>query len=147
MSNVRPLVQLEEPQVAPNVRSWRRVRLALVLWLVGCSLAGLLIATWSGEHGSIIFIGLGVFVGVAGAIAHVSLLLTVRFRRLSFFAQLLLLSVFTVALLMAIALAFAASSEGANRYTEALTVAALYASLPAIVAASVFNWLVQHAVA
>jgi ABC-type sugar transport system permease subunit len=148
MSNVRPLVRADEftpPSTA--LFSWKRAVLAVILWPVGCSLVGFLIATASGEHGSIIFLGLGVLVGVAGASAHAGLLLIARFRRVSSLGQTLLVWATTAVILMALAIAFAMDSNSPSKLREALGFIFLYAALPALVAATVFNWLVNRAAA
>jgi ABC-type sugar transport system permease subunit len=121
--------------------------LAVILWLAGCSLVGFLVATASGEHGSIIFLGLGVLIGAAGASAHAGLLLFGRFRRLPSLGQTLLVWATTAVILMALAVAFAMDSNSPSKLREALGFIALYAALPALAAATVFNWLVNRATA
>jgi hypothetical protein len=61
--------------------------------------------------------------------------------------QLVTLWLSTLALLVLFALAFAGTSDEPGRYVEALKAVAVFAALPALVGAGVFNWLVRHAVA
>jgi hypothetical protein len=62
--------------------SWRVARLAMI-WLFGCSLAGLIIAMINGEFGSIVYVIVGVFVGLSGALSHCLLVRRASFRRRS----------------------------------------------------------------
>ena len=66
----------------PPPSSWRVARLA-VIWLLGCSLAGIIIAMINGEFGSIVFVILGVFVGLSGALSHCLLVRRASFIRRS----------------------------------------------------------------
>jgi hypothetical protein len=60
---------------------WKRVAIA-ALWPVSSLLMGFLAATLSGEHGSIVFVVVGLYVGVPGAIGYLLLPLLSLFRRL-----------------------------------------------------------------
>ena len=62
---------------------WRDVLKLVALWIVGCSLAGVLAATFSGQFGSVVFVIVGVFVGLSGAISHCILVQLAAFRRSS----------------------------------------------------------------
>jgi len=61
---------------------WRQILVAVLLWFVGCSLAGIFLAVLSGEFGSIGFVIAGVAIGSCGALSHAALLLVRRFRAL-----------------------------------------------------------------
>jgi hypothetical protein len=52
------------------------------LWPVSSLLMGILAAAFSGEHGSIVFVVVGLYVGVSGAISYFLLPLLSPFRRL-----------------------------------------------------------------
>lgn len=69
-------------ETLPLPSSWKVASLATV-WLVGCSLAGLVIAMINGEFGSIVYVIVGVFVGLSGAISHWLLVRRASFRRRS----------------------------------------------------------------
>lgn len=71
--------EVHDPQGC--LKFWKRAAIA-VMWLVGPILMGILAATVSGEHGSIVFVVIGLYVGVPGAISYLLLPLFSRFRRL-----------------------------------------------------------------
>jgi len=54
-----------------------------MIWLFGCSLAGIIIAMINGEFGSIVFVIAGVFVGLSGALSHCLLVRRASFSRRS----------------------------------------------------------------
>ena len=60
---------------------WRRAAVA-ILWLAGPIFMGFLAATISGEHGSIVFVIVGLYVGIPGAISYLLLPLLLPFRKL-----------------------------------------------------------------
>ena len=64
-----------------HLELWKRVVIA-ALWPVSSLLMGLLAATLSGEHGSIVFVVVGLYVGVPGAIVYLLLPLLALFRKL-----------------------------------------------------------------
>ena len=66
---------------------WRTVGVLVALWVVGCTVAGIVVASGIGEFGSAVYVGVGFFVGVSGAIAHGLLLQLERFRRVGYLAQ------------------------------------------------------------
>src|SRR5579863_6285421 len=63
------------------LKFWRRAAVA-VLWLVGPIFMGILAATISGEHGSIVLVVVGLYVGVPGAISYLLLPSLSPFRKL-----------------------------------------------------------------
>ena len=64
-----------------HLELWKRAAIA-TLWPVSSLLMGFLAATLSGEHGSIVFVVVGLYVGVSGAISYLLLPLLSPFRRL-----------------------------------------------------------------
>src|SRR5882724_9999503 len=64
-----------------RLKFWKRTAIA-VLWLVSPVLMGILAATISGEHGSIVFVVVGLYVGIPGAITYLLLPLLSPFREL-----------------------------------------------------------------
>lgn len=74
----------------PSEIGWRiTVRVAAV-WLVACPLAGMAVAEFSGEFGSLAFVGMGVCVGVLGALIHAVLSRSRWFLRRPYMLQALL---------------------------------------------------------
>ena len=121
----------------------------LVLWLAGTSLGGIVAAAASGEFGSILFVGFGVALGVAGAVTHVALLFVPWFRNRSLVVQSLLLWLATLVSLVAlIALALLSSTEpDAFSLREAIGTIGRYAALPSLIAATLLSWFVGRAAA
>jgi len=64
------------------------------LWLVSPVLMGILAATMSGEHGSIVYVVVGLYVGVPGAISYLLLPLLSLFRGLGLIGR---IATYTVA--------------------------------------------------
>jgi hypothetical protein len=67
--------------------TWRGIAKLAAIWIVGCSFAGVVVAMINGEFGSIVFVIVGVFVGLSGAIAHCVLIRRGSFRRRSNFEK------------------------------------------------------------
>lgn len=75
------LSNVKERDSLAQLKVWRRFAMAAV-WLIGPVLMGILAATISGEHGSVLFVAVGLYVGVSGAVSYLLLPLLPRFRRL-----------------------------------------------------------------
>lgn len=83
---------------------------AVFLWLFACAGAGILAAIHFGGHGSLMYVGVGVIVGVPGAIANYLLLGAAWYGKQSSFRRVVILS--TVAAGPApLALLWAAATE------------------------------------
>jgi len=121
----------------------------VVLWVVGCALGGVVVASINGEFGSILFAGFGVALGLAGAVAHVLLLLIPAFRSRPIVTQSLLLWLATLAALLALSVLVALPSEEPSTAALRETVSTMvqYISLPALLAAVAVNWLANRAAA
>ena len=52
-----------------NVR-WRITALIAAVWVLGCPIAGIVLALLGGEFGSIGFVVIGLYVGIVGGILH-----------------------------------------------------------------------------
>ena len=122
---------------------------AALLWILGCPLVGVGVAACIGEHGAIVFAILGLAVGVAGALAHVALLLTRHFNKRAPFVRCLIVWVSTLSILMIVALviAFRADTQGDAVLKDWASFIAIYALVPSLFAASAFSWLVNRAAA
>ncbi len=68
-------------QLRAPLKIWQRAALFL-LWIVISTLLGLIAATIDGEHGSVVFIVVGLYVGIAGAITSLLLSFLPGFGRL-----------------------------------------------------------------
>jgi hypothetical protein len=55
---------------SPNNISWRRTALVAAVWVLGCPIAGFVLALLSGEFGSIGFVVVGLYVGIVGGVGH-----------------------------------------------------------------------------
>jgi hypothetical protein len=75
-----------------HLELWKRVAIA-ALWPVSSLLMGFLAATLSGEHGAIVFVVVGLYVGVPGAIAYLLLPLSPLFKKLGSWGR---IAVYTV---------------------------------------------------
>jgi hypothetical protein len=64
-----------------HLKIWRRAVIA-ALWMIGPVLMGFLAAMISGEHGSVVFVVVGLYVGVSGAVSYLLLPLVPPLRRL-----------------------------------------------------------------
>jgi hypothetical protein len=64
-----------------HLRIWQRAVIA-ALWLISPALMGFLAAIISGEHGSVVFVVVGLYVGVSGALSYLLFPLFPPFRRL-----------------------------------------------------------------
>ena len=126
---------------------WRQAFRAALLWLVGCSTFGFIVASVNGEHGSIIFLGYGIFVGLAGGISHVALLAIQRIRSLNKLPRALVLSCATTILMLVYAACEVASNPTSNvlAYTEALTLVLTFGFVPSFIAAFAVVWLTENA--
>jgi hypothetical protein len=71
----------EEQDSLDRLKIWQRAVIAAV-WLIGPVMMGILVATISGEHGSVLYVVVGLCVGVSGAISYLLLPLLSPFRRL-----------------------------------------------------------------
>ena len=129
--------------------TWKLVAIAVVGWLAGCALAGFVLAAASGEHGSIVIAGFGVFLGLAGAGAHTALLFMRRFRVLPLPKQVFFLWLATLATLLTLAIVFGFDSNSPDSFLprEALTIVSLYVAAPALAASFLLGWLVNRAAA
>lgn len=97
---------MHQPEFVPAWKAdWRRPLVAATLWMLLGSAAGWAAAYTIAEHGSIVFIGVGVAIGVVGAVAHAGVLQSPRFRVAGLLAQALLLWLATLALLVLVAVA------------------------------------------
>jgi uncharacterized membrane protein len=63
--------------------SWWKIAKLAAFWLFGCSAIGFVVASISGEFGSIVFLIMGVLVGLSGAICHSVVALRPPFARQS----------------------------------------------------------------
>lgn len=118
---------------------WRSISSACVLWLVGGAVGGMVPAAISGEHGSIIFVVLGVFTGICGAVTHGCLLPTTWFRQQEKLAQVTTLWIGTLFLFLT-----AASIVNFASRLEALKVVLVYLTAPVLVAAAICNELINR---
>jgi hypothetical protein len=75
------------PAVGPRILGWSKIAKLAVFWLLGCSGIGFVAASIYGEFGSIVFVIMGVFVGLSGAISHGVLARRPRFARQSTVAK------------------------------------------------------------
>src|SRR5262245_45644619 len=75
----------------PKVILCIKIFIAILLWVVGCTVAGFIVAQLSGEHGSIIFASFRIAICVSGALAHTILLSISQFRHTSQLIQALTL--------------------------------------------------------
>jgi hypothetical protein len=64
-----------------HLKIWQRGVIA-ALWLIGPVLMGFLAAMISGEHGSVVFVVVGLYVGVSGVVSYLLFPLVPPFRRL-----------------------------------------------------------------
>ena len=67
--------------------SWSKIAKLAASWLFGCSAIGFVVASINGEFGSIVFVIVGVFIGLSGAICHSVLTRRPRFARQSAVAK------------------------------------------------------------
>jgi hypothetical protein len=74
----------------PNAPRWRTTGLIVGVWLVGCPLAGTLIAFLDGEFGSIGYVVIGTYVGASGALFHLLLTRYPAYLRCSYPLQVLI---------------------------------------------------------
>ncbi len=120
---------------------------ALCFWLLASTLVGFLAAMLSGEHGSVVFIGLGFSVGIAGALSHNILLAATKYR--SFSGPRKALTLWSGTMLALVALAAVAASNWDQPYSSALKDAValvlLYCAVPALLGAPIAVHLVESA--
>jgi hypothetical protein len=64
-----------------HLKIWQRAVIA-ALWMIAPVLMGFLAAMISGEHGSVVFVVVGLYVGVSGAVSYLFSWLVPPFRRL-----------------------------------------------------------------
>ena len=140
------LSQAHSSNTKPSMKLLIRV---VVLWVVGCALGGVVVASINGEFGSILLAGFGVALGLAGAVSHVLLLFVPAFRSRPILTQSLLLWLATLAILLALSVLVALPSERPSTASlrEIVSTIVQYISLPALFAAVAFNWLANRAAA
>ena len=119
---------------------WKAAITAAALWLFASTATGFLVATLVGEHGSIIFAFFGLVVGAAGAVSHVLNLLAAPFGRRSRVIQVLSVWAGAVAVLLILAIVFAAQSERpfVMAFSESLSMLVLYCAPSALLGAVAF---------
>src|ERR1700722_5578763 len=78
-----------------HLELWKRVSIA-ALWPISSPWLGFLAATLSGEQGSIVFVVVGLYVGVPGAIAYLLLPLLSLFRKLGSWGRIVAFTVVAV---------------------------------------------------
>jgi uncharacterized membrane protein YeaQ/YmgE (transglycosylase-associated protein family) len=148
-SNVRPHMNtVSGPRLHPDSRRpLASITVASALWLVISVLAGFLAARLIQGHGSIVFTWLGWSVGIAGAVAHASLLSTRWYHPLPFLKR--SLSVWLATMVALVVLAFATSvwspdqpAIQASFYTVA-GFALFFAAVPSLIAAPLFVRLAE----
>jgi hypothetical protein len=125
--------------------SWRQGLGACVFWIASSALVGITAAALNGEHGSVVFVGLGFVVGLAGALSHNLLLLSSQYRRLVFLRKTATLWFVTVLTLFAFAAALAIGL-GRPYFTaskEGVAWLAIYSALPVLLATPVALHLVE----
>jgi hypothetical protein len=84
LNQVRLTLNALDPTPGSSPRpTWRDNLRIAALWVVGCSVVGFLAATYNGEFGSIVYVFIGVLVGISGAITHCVLVGRDAFRRRS----------------------------------------------------------------
>lgn len=130
---------------------WTAFALAAFGWLAGCALVGALMAAAHGDHAAALFVLLGAVLGLAGALAHGTLLTLERFRSAGASSQAMLLWLATLALAFVIALAAGLdghdASTGGVLLREAAAVVLIYFALPALAASFALARLVRRAAA
>ena len=72
---------IEEQDSRDQLRIWQR-SVIVSLWLIGPVVMGILAAIISGDHGSVVFVAVGLYVGISGAVSYLLLPLLSPFRRL-----------------------------------------------------------------
>jgi hypothetical protein len=124
----------------------KQIAIAIALWLVGGTSIGFTIATVIGEHGSIIWAILGFAIGLAGAIAHATLLFLPSFRRQSRTRQTISLWFVTVFSLAAIVAAYYLFSDSELNYSpkEIALFLFIYVAVPTLLAAAVASYVVAR---
>lgn len=127
-------------QSPDRIAAWKLAVGAASLWLVGCTVGGMAVATANGSHGSIVFVFVGFAVGVAGAIAHGTLLLSALFRRQSLIKQVGLSWAVIPFLLLLGSLVFWGGSIPLKEWLVGFYELAL---IPSLVASFVFNWIIR----
>lgn len=75
---------------APSEIGWRTTVRVAAVWLVACPLAGIAVAEFSGEFGSLAFVVMGICIGVLGAFIHAALSRSRWFLRRPYILQALL---------------------------------------------------------
>jgi len=116
---------------------WRKSVLIGLLWPVGLTLLGIAAATASGEHGSIIFVAMGLIMGLCGAASHASLLLWARYRALP--TLLRVLSVWATSMMLFLIV----GALLAQRPTEVFFMVS-YVAIPAILAAAILEFVLAR---
>jgi len=140
------LPEAHSPNPKPSLKLFVRV---VLLWVVGCALGGVVVASINGEFGSILFAGMEVALGLAGAVAHVTLLFVPAFRGRPIVTQSVLLWLGTLAALIALSILVALPSErpSATSLWETVSTIFQYVAMPALLASVAANWLVNRAAA
>jgi uncharacterized membrane-anchored protein len=130
-----------------SVRPWKVAIGAIALWLVGCTLTGVIVAGAIGEHGSAIFAMIGLAVGIAGALTHSVFLFSLRFRRQSIIKQSVLcwFGVILVLVVGSVALALT-SSEVRETFKQWLIAISMFGLAPTLFVAFLFNWVIHRVV-
>lgn len=98
-----------ESSPVSNPVPWRITARVAAIWVLGCPLVGVLMAVLSGEHGSVGFVAIGLYLGVVGGIFHALLTRSVWYRRLDYPLQ--VLTAAACASLPLLALSLAGSPE------------------------------------
>jgi len=95
---VRPIVlgRHDIKLVRPTAQ-WPGILVRPILWVGGCTGLGVLLAAGVGEFGSVVYVGVGLIVGVSGALVHTLLGFNSRWRGAAFITKASLLSACTAA--------------------------------------------------
>ncbi len=114
------------------MKLWPLVLAAATIWFVVFSLAGIGLAVASGEHGSVIFVLLGVMSGTSGAVMCVALWVWPLFRSLPFAQRVLFMA-------LASELLFALSCSFFLMGVSDIALVAASAALPMLLASGLVN--------
>jgi len=120
--------------------------MACLVWLL-VPVVGVITAVVYGEHGSILFVAIGLWIGVAGAAGNVSLLFVAQFRAFASPIRILAVWAATLTLLLCFACisSFSSGKPFVSEFMEALRMLAVYAAAPALLAAVAAVMLVENA--
>ncbi|MBI3716186.1 MAG: hypothetical protein HY255_09350 [Betaproteobacteria bacterium] len=122
---------------------WRHIPFAFLSWAIGCSGLGFVAAAISGQHGSIVLFMLGAAIGVTGACVHSVLLLVVSFRRQSRLSQTMLLWVAIASILWMLIVTL--EGNASKSLSDMSLFFLQYVATPTLVAATLFNFVVNRA--